>query len=74
MPKCMKMPSYVRWTAKMEIDLQTRVPWVMCKQTDALAPVVSFASQLRLLLVLIRNSPTNFKLFSLRYCKIQLIA
>ena len=74
MPECMKGPSYVRWTAKMAIDLQTRVPWVMCKQTNALDLVVSFASQLRLLLVLIRNSPTNFKLFSLLYCKIQLIA
>ena len=73
MPECMKGPFYVCWAAKIVVDLQTRVPWVMCKQTDAPDPVVSFASQLRLLLVLIRNSPTNFKLFSLRYCKIQLI-
>ena len=43
----------------------------MSKQTDAPDPVVSFASQLRLLLVLIRNSPVNFKLFSWPYCKIQ---
>ena len=47
-----KGPSYVRWAAKMAVDLQTGVPWVMCKQTDAPDPVVSFASQLRLLLVL----------------------
>ena len=44
MPECMKGPSYVRWTAKMAIDLQIGVPWVMCKQTDAPDPVVSFAS------------------------------
>ena len=74
MPKCMKGPFYVRWAAKMAIDLQIGVPWVMFKQTDAPDAVVSFASQLRLLLVLIRNSPTNFKLFFLLYCKIQLIA
>ena len=74
MPECMKRPSYVCWAAKMTVDLQTGVPWVMCKQTDAPNLVVSFASQLRLLLVLIRNSPANFKLFSLLYCKIQLIA
>ena len=74
MPECMKGPSYVHWVAKMAIDLQIGVPWVMFKHTDAPDAVVSFASQLRLLLVLIRNSPANFKLFSLLYCKIQLIA
>ena len=52
MPKCMTGPFYVRWVAKMAVDLQTGVPWVMCKQTNAPDPVVSFASQLRLLLVL----------------------
>ena len=74
MLECMKRPSYICWAAKMAVNLQTGVPWVMCKQTDAPNPVVSFASQLRLLLVLIRNSLANFKLFSLLYCKIQLIA
>uniref|UniRef100_A0A7N2MSK9 beta-galactosidase n=1 Tax=Quercus lobata TaxID=97700 RepID=A0A7N2MSK9_QUELO len=34
-----KGPSYVRWAAKMAVDLQTGVPWVMCKQTDAPDPV-----------------------------------
>lgn len=36
-----KGPSYVRWAAKMAVDLQTGVPWIMCKQTDAPDPVVS---------------------------------
>ncbi|KAL4632705.1 hypothetical protein ACB092_04G069700 [Castanea dentata] len=36
-----KGPSYVRWAAKMAVDLQTGVPWVMCKQTDAPDPVLS---------------------------------
>ena len=35
-----KGASYVRWAAKMAVDLQTGVPWVMCKQTDAPDPVV----------------------------------
>ena len=36
-----KGPPYVRWAAKMAVDLQTGVPWVMCKQDDAPDPVVS---------------------------------
>ena len=32
---------YVEWAAKMAVGLQTGVPWVMCKQTDAPDPVVS---------------------------------
>nr|XP_011468258.1 PREDICTED: beta-galactosidase 6 isoform X2 [Fragaria vesca subsp. vesca] len=36
-----KGPAYVRWAAKMAVDLQTGVPWVMCKQTDAPDPVVN---------------------------------
>ncbi|KAH9668617.1 Beta-galactosidase 6 [Citrus sinensis] len=32
-------PSYVRWAAKMAVELETGVPWVMCKQTDAPDPV-----------------------------------
>ncbi|KAJ8420168.1 hypothetical protein Cgig2_000258 [Carnegiea gigantea] len=31
--------SYVQWAAKMAVGLQTGVPWVMCKQTDAPDPV-----------------------------------
>ncbi|GAV60295.1 Glyco_hydro_35 domain-containing protein/BetaGal_dom4_5 domain-containing protein [Cephalotus follicularis] len=36
-----KGPSYVRWAAKMAVDLQTGVPWVMCKQSDAPDPVIN---------------------------------
>ncbi|XP_024181154.1 beta-galactosidase 6 [Rosa chinensis] len=36
-----KGPAYVRWAAKMAVDLQTGVPWVMCKQTDAPDPVIN---------------------------------
>lgn len=36
-----KGPPYVRWAAKMAVDLQTGVPWVMCKQDDAPDPIVS---------------------------------
>lgn len=32
---------YVEWAAKMAVGLETGVPWVMCKQTDAPDPVVS---------------------------------
>lgn len=32
---------YVEWAAKMAVGLNTGVPWVMCKQTDAPDPVVS---------------------------------
>ncbi|KAK9096099.1 hypothetical protein Sjap_021596 [Stephania japonica] len=36
-----KGPPYVRWAAKMAVDLQTGVPWVMCKQDDAPDPVIN---------------------------------
>ncbi|KAF4355879.1 hypothetical protein F8388_011112 [Cannabis sativa] len=36
-----KGASYVRWAAKMAVDLQTGVPWVMCKQSDAPDPVIN---------------------------------
>ncbi|KAM5577889.1 beta-galactosidase 6 [Rosa sericea] len=36
-----KGPAYVRWAAQMAVDLQTGVPWVMCKQTDAPDPVIN---------------------------------
>lgn len=35
-----KGPPYVTWAAKMAVDLQTGVPWAMCKQDDAPDPVV----------------------------------
>ncbi|XP_068647118.1 beta-galactosidase 6 [Aristolochia californica] len=34
-------PPYVQWAAKMAVDLQTGVPWVMCKQDDAPDPVIN---------------------------------
>lgn len=34
-------PPYVRWVARLAVELQTGVPWVMCKQDDAPDPVVS---------------------------------
>ncbi|CAN1176099.1 Beta-galactosidase 16 [Linum perenne] len=36
-----KGPSYVRWAAGMAVQLQTGVPWVMCKQDDAPDPVIN---------------------------------
>ncbi|GMH13724.1 hypothetical protein Nepgr_015565 [Nepenthes gracilis] len=32
---------YVEWAAKMAVDLQTEVPWIMCKQEDAPDPVIN---------------------------------
>ncbi|XP_021829829.1 beta-galactosidase 6 [Prunus avium] len=42
-----KGPSYVRWAAKMAVELQTGVPWVMCKQTDAPDPVINTCNGMR---------------------------
>ncbi|KAL6619204.1 hypothetical protein ACP70R_034343 [Stipagrostis hirtigluma subsp. patula] len=33
--------SYVRWAAAMAVNLQTGVPWTMCKQNDAPDPVIN---------------------------------
>ncbi|CAA6663225.1 unnamed protein product [Spirodela intermedia] len=33
--------NYVQWAGKMAVGLETGVPWVMCKQTDAPDPVIS---------------------------------
>jgi hypothetical protein len=33
--------SYVKWTAKLAVELDTGVPWVMCKQDDAPDPLVN---------------------------------
>ncbi|OIV97003.1 hypothetical protein TanjilG_16852, partial [Lupinus angustifolius] len=32
---------YVKWAAKMAVGLETGVPWVMCKETDAPDPVIN---------------------------------
>ncbi|WVZ21205.1 hypothetical protein V8G54_008527 [Vigna mungo] len=32
---------YVQWAAKMAVGLNTGVPWIMCKQTDAPDPVIN---------------------------------
>ncbi|XP_021900430.1 beta-galactosidase 6 isoform X2 [Carica papaya] len=42
-----KGPVYVRWAAKMAVDLQTGVPWVMCKQPDAPDPVINTCNGMR---------------------------
>lgn len=34
--------SYVKWAAKLAVELDTGVPWVMCKQDDAPDPLVGF--------------------------------
>ncbi|KAF5797671.1 putative beta-galactosidase [Helianthus annuus] len=34
--------AYMNWAAKMEVGLNTCVPWSMCKEEDAPDPVVSF--------------------------------
>ncbi|XP_041991087.1 beta-galactosidase 3-like [Salvia splendens] len=33
--------SYMSWAAKMAVDLDTGVPWVMCKEDDAPDPVIN---------------------------------
>ncbi|KAI5335791.1 hypothetical protein L3X38_025925 [Prunus dulcis] len=42
-----KGPAYVRWAAQMAVELQTGVPWVMCKQTDAPDPVINTCNGMR---------------------------
>ncbi|KAL3592457.1 hypothetical protein D5086_011097 [Populus alba] len=42
-----KGPSYVRWAALMAVNLQTGVPWVMCKQDDAPDPVINSCNGMR---------------------------
>ncbi|KAA8538158.1 hypothetical protein F0562_027766 [Nyssa sinensis] len=32
--------AYTKWAAKMAVGLNTGVPWIMCKQEDALDPIV----------------------------------
>ncbi|KAF8092636.1 hypothetical protein N665_0407s0016 [Sinapis alba] len=33
--------SYVKWAAKLAVELETGVPWVMCKQDDAPDPLIN---------------------------------
>ncbi|KAE8709245.1 Beta-galactosidase 14 isoform 2 [Hibiscus syriacus] len=33
--------SYIRWAAKMALSLDVKVPWIMCKQTDAPDPIIN---------------------------------
>ncbi|OWM91504.1 hypothetical protein CDL15_Pgr017422 [Punica granatum] len=40
-------PSYVQWAASMAVGLNTGVPWVMCKQTDAPDPVINTCNGMR---------------------------
>lgn len=35
--------AYTEWAAKMAVDLDIGVPWIMCKQDDAPDPIVSIA-------------------------------
>ncbi|XP_022894853.1 beta-galactosidase 16 isoform X2 [Olea europaea var. sylvestris] len=42
-----KGPPYVIWAAKMATDLETGVPWVMCKQDDAPDPVINTCNGMR---------------------------
>ncbi|KAA0045098.1 beta-galactosidase [Cucumis melo var. makuwa] len=39
---CTPSKSYTKWFAQMALSLDTGVPWVMCKQEDALDPVVPY--------------------------------
>ncbi|KMZ58820.1 Beta-galactosidase, partial [Zostera marina] len=33
--------NYMDWDGKMVVGMQTGVPWVMCKEEDALDPVIN---------------------------------
>ncbi|XP_021746137.1 beta-galactosidase 8-like [Chenopodium quinoa] len=33
--------SYIKWAANMAVSLDTGVPWVMCQQSDAPAPIIN---------------------------------
>ena len=37
-----KGKSYVKWAAKLAVELETGVPWVMCKQDESHDPLVGF--------------------------------
>ena len=37
--------NYMNWAAQMAVGMDTGVPWVMCKQDDALDPVVSSVNE-----------------------------
>lgn len=57
--------SYVKWAAKLAVELETGVPWVMCKQDDAPDPVVSL--YVCPALYLISHLPLWNSLFKLSY-------
>nr|KYP61873.1 Beta-galactosidase 3 [Cajanus cajan] len=38
---------YVKWAASMAVGLNTSVPWIMCKQTDAPDPVINTCNGMR---------------------------
>ncbi|KAI0531014.1 hypothetical protein KFK09_000563 [Dendrobium nobile] len=42
-----KGPAYVKWAANMAVNLQTSVPWMMCKQEDAPDPVINTCNGMR---------------------------
>ncbi|KAM3360953.1 beta-galactosidase 16 [Capsicum galapagoense] len=42
-----KGPPYVRWAAKMAVELGTGVPWIMCKQDDAPDPIINTCNGMR---------------------------
>ncbi|KAK4352651.1 hypothetical protein RND71_028169 [Anisodus tanguticus] len=42
-----KGPPYVHWAAKMAVELETGVPWVMCKQDDAPDPIINTCNGMR---------------------------
>lgn len=58
--------SYVKWAAKLAVELETGVPWVMCKQDDVPDPLVGLCVCPAVWLIchyLLLNS-----LFRLSYC------
>ena len=44
---------YAAWTAKMALNLDVRVPWIMCKQVDAPDPIVCLFSFLSLCILIV---------------------
>lgn len=48
--------AYTEWAAKMAVDLDTGVPWVMCKQDDAPDPIVSAITFINIIFFMFRLS------------------
>ena len=57
--------SYIKWSAGMAVSLDTGVPWVMCQQSDAPDPIVSFSNHLRIFNML----SSIFSLWCLTACR-----